>query len=337
MSFMGTFHNEIVSHELGHQWFGNKVTCGSWEDIWLNEGFATYMSALSYEALLPQFWLPIKRARRNVVIAQPGGSVRCTDTTDVARLFDNRLTYMKASCVLHMLRWVCGDSAFFAGCRNYLNDPDLAFGTARTTDLQRHLEASSGADLDGFIADWFVGEGHPTYTMEWTQHANGDVELRLDQTTSHPSVPFFAMPVPIRFKNAQHDSTVVLQHAFSGQEFAVHLPFQADSALFDPEVWLLSGENLVLQVPVQAYGTGGMLLFPNPAGERIWLHTGTTVQGPATVTIHDAMGRAVRTERVTVEGGRAPLSLVGLAAGVYHAEVLAGGRSAVLRFVRDHR
>lgn len=337
MSFMGSFHNEIVSHELGHQWFGDKVTCGSWEDIWLNEGFATYMSALSYEALSPQYWMPVKQMRRDAIIAQPDGSIRRTDTSTVASLFNSRLTYLKASFVVHMLRWVCGDSAFFAGCRNYLNDPALAWGTARTNDLRAHLEAASGRDLAEFFRDWYEGEGHPSYAVEWTQDAAGVVQVRVDQTTSHPSVGFFEMPVPVLFKNVAMDSTVVFDHAYSGQQFVFHLPFQADSAFFDPEIWLLSGPNMVRHVPVAAFGSDRLLLFPNPAGDLAWVHLGGALQGPVTANIHDATGRLVRSQQLLVEGGRAPLLLHGLNAGLYHAELRSATGSAVLRFVRDHR
>src|SRR5690606_6891199 len=63
MSFMGSFHPEIMSHELAHQWFGDKVTCGSWAEIWLNEGFATYLSGLAYEHHSPNFCNPWKQAK----------------------------------------------------------------------------------------------------------------------------------------------------------------------------------------------------------------------------------------------------------------------------------
>lgn len=337
MSFMGGFHYEIVSHELGHQWFGDKVTCASWEDIWLNEGFASYMSALCYESLLPEYWMPWKRMRRDAIVAQPDGSIRRTDTTSVASLFDSRLTYHKAAFVVHMLRWVCGDSAFFAGCRNYLDDPALAWGVARTADLRTHLEAASGRDLGEFFADWYEGEGHPSYAVEWMQDLSGRVQVRIDQSTSHPSVDFFEMPVPLLFKGEGVDSTVVLDHAYSGQVFSFHLPFQADSLLFDPGIWLLSSANMVRHVPVAAFGSDRLLLFPNPAGELAWVHVGDALQGPITLNIHDATGRLVRTQQLLVVGGRSPLSLHGLSAGVYHAELRGATGSAVLRFVRDHR
>src|SRR5690606_26242544 len=126
---------------LAHQWFGNKVTCGSWEDIWLNEAFATYLTGLSYEHIRGDVaWHSWKNGLQNSIKAQPGGSVFVNDTTDRGRIFDGRLSYNKGAYVLHMLRWILGDADFFLACRNYINDPELEFGFAYTPDLIAHFE-----------------------------------------------------------------------------------------------------------------------------------------------------------------------------------------------------
>ena len=197
MSFMGGFSFELMAHELAHQWFGDKVTCGSWEDLWLNEGFATYLSGLCYEHLAPEKWLPFKYSQRDNITSRPDGSVRVQDTTSIQRLFSGRLTYAKGGFLVHMLRWVCGDDAFYAGCRNYLSDPALQYGSARTPQLKAHLEAASGMDLTEFFADWYVGEGYPIYKIRWSQNMDNTVTVEVNQTTSHPSVPFFEMPIPM--------------------------------------------------------------------------------------------------------------------------------------------
>ncbi|HRF81781.1 MAG TPA: hypothetical protein PL070_17010, partial [Flavobacteriales bacterium] len=147
------------------------------------------------------------------------------------------------------LRWVCGDEAFYQGVHNYLNDPDIRHGSAYTTQLVEHLEQASGIDLSTFMQNWYVGQGFPTYILNWAQEGNGPVSVQLDQSTSHASVPFYAMPVPIKLKNAEQDTTIILDHSFSGQLFTVDIPFHADSVLLDPDLWILSGQNMVLQVP----------------------------------------------------------------------------------------
>ncbi|MCC6841385.1 MAG: peptidase M1 [Flavobacteriales bacterium] len=330
MSFMGTFHPEIMSHELAHQWFGDKVTCGSWEDIWLNEGFATYLSGLDYEFLGPVYWPGWKQGKVDHITSLPDGSVFCDDTSTTDRIFSSRLTYSKGAMVLHMLRWVCGDSAFFQGVRNYLNDPGLAYGTALTDDLKGHLEASSGLDLTGFFADWYTGQGYPSYTVIWSQGPGGTVSVNLSQTTSHPSVDFFEMPVPVRFSGGGQDSTVVLQHTANDQEFTFDLPFTVEQVVFDPEIWLVSAQNLVTRVAELAGGRELLRLRPNPATDRIQWQGGSAWANSSAV-LRDAMGRAVR--QVAARTGS--MDLAGLAPGQYTLEMITALGPMRARFIKE--
>lgn len=335
MTFMGGWGYELMGHEMAHQWFGDKVTCASWEDIWLNEGFATYLSGLCYEYLAPIYWPIFKAQRMGSVVSQPDGSVRCSDTLSVPRIFDGRLTYNKGAMVLHMLRWVCGDSAFFNGARNYLDDPALAYNSALTSHLKAHLEATSGLDLTEFFEDWYVGEGYPTYTVQWSQDGGGNVQVQLDQSTSHVSVDFFEMPVPLRFWGGGVDSTVVLDHASSGQSFAFHLPFQADSVQLDPDMWIVDGNSsIVLRVPVAGFGNNKPVLFPNPVTDDAWAYLSRNMQGNINITVSDATGRAVLHTSAVVFEQRVPLSLGSLNAGSYTVELSNGEQVTMLRVVK---
>jgi aminopeptidase N len=242
-TFVGGWSYELQAHELAHQWFGNKVTCGSWEDIWLNEGFATYLSGLCYEYLEQEWWMPFKQGRISNITSQPDGSVLCSDTSNIGRIFNGRLTYAKGAMILHTLRWVMGDAAFYNGVRNYLNDSNIAYSFAKTPQFISHMEQAYGQSLAWYFSDWYYGEGYPSYQINWNQQVNNQVSITINQTQSHISVPFFQLPVPIKFKNQTNDTIVVFQHDFSGQTFNFQLPFQADSIIFDPELWIISKNN----------------------------------------------------------------------------------------------
>lgn len=271
-TFVTSFGHELIAHELAHQWFGDMVTCANWEDIWLNEGFATYLSGLTYEHMFNGYWwMPFKKDRIGKVTREPGGSVWCDDTTSVDRIFNSRLSYAKGAMILHQLRWIIGDSAFFAAVNNYLYDPALWHGFAHTYDLKDHLEASSGRDLTWYFDDWYTGQGFPSYLIQWEQ--SGDtLTLQIDQTQSHPFVSFFELPLPIRVKNRDTDTNLRLENSFSGEVFNILIPFQADSVLFDPDLWLISANNSVINALAETSFDQAIFLMPNPVHDllTIW-------------------------------------------------------------------
>ena len=214
MSFMANVTDPgLMAHELAHQWFGDRVTCGSWSDIWLNEGFATYLTGLYYQYVEPLYWINWRKDAIGGATNPTSGSVFCTDTTSINRIFDSRLTYNKGAYLLHTLRWKIGDTAFFKGIRNYLNDPSVAYGFARTADLKRHIEATSGQNLTEFFNDYFFGQGYPSYdvNVQYSDIANAPTVF-INQRQSHLSVSFFEMPVPIKLINKKNgkDTTIVI-------------------------------------------------------------------------------------------------------------------------------
>ncbi len=249
VSFMGGWSHLLIAHELAHQWFGDQITCGSWEDIWLNEGFATYLEGMTYEhGLGPNTWANWKQSKINAVTSQAGGSVWVDDTTSVSRIFNGRLTYDKGALLLHMLRWKSGNTHFFQAVNNYLNDPTLAYGYARTYQFKAHLEAASGQNLDEFFADWYYGQGYPTYTIQWSQNSAKLLTVQVFQTSSHPSVSFFNIPVPVRFSGGSQSQTLIFDPTVNGQTFTQQLSFFVASVEFDPDRWLCAKSSIVMPV-----------------------------------------------------------------------------------------
>lgn len=250
MSFMGGFSQFLMAHELAHQWFGNYITCRSWKDIWLNEGFAVYMEGLIVEHGLTDVsfrnWL---RDEVATITSQAGGSVYVDDTTSVYRIFDGRLTYAKGGMVLHMLRRQIGDEAFFEAIRNYLLDEKIKNNYATTPQLIAHFEATAQKNLGYFFDDWIYGQGFPVYTVVW-QHTGPDtVSINLHQTQSHASVDFFELKVPVQLIGSQSDTIIWLDNTENDQIFEIPLHFQAHSLVFNPNYDIVTrGSNVQEQV-----------------------------------------------------------------------------------------
>ncbi len=322
MSFMGGFGFEICSHELAHSWFGNMVTCRSWHEIWLNEGFATYCAGLAYERFSPDLYWPVWKQNNISYITQaPEGAVFVADTTSVERIFSARLSYSKAAFLLHMLRWMMGDDVFFSALNNYLNDPSLAYGFATTADLKRHLEEASQRDLTGFFEDWYTGEGYPSYTILCYPMEGTQIQLIIHQKQSHPSVGFFEMPVPLLFKNTDHDTLLVFDHQYSGEVFVANPGFEVDSIIFDPDQWIISKGNAVILNPPADEG-GALLTVPNPTRQHVQLFT--LILEIEQIELFDLSGKQYRIPVTTVLPQRSfELDLSSCPSGPYLLKVTA--------------
>jgi aminopeptidase N len=333
-SFMFNTNETLVVHEAAHQWFGNLVTCGSWQDIWLNEGFALFTTNYNLELHHPASTLAnALRAQLNFIVSQPGGSVFVDDTTSVDRIFNGRLTYIKGGWLVQMLRWKLGDSAFFRGVRRYLQDPAVRYGYARTADLQRNLEAESGQLLESFFADWFYGQGHPSFQLVWTPVGNGLVQTKLSQTSSHPSVDFFDMPVPIRFKNAQRDTIIMIDHVQQDQSAYHRLSFMPDSAFIDPQMKLISAQNRVEKKELPSAEPNTAIVYPNPIGNRFNILLRNFQQGPLSIAIHNEIGQLLWQEQRPLFSGNDILQVASdkLPGGVYLLVIRSGSDVRIVR------
>jgi len=319
MSSMGNFSQPLIAHELAHQWFGDKVTCGSWSEIWLNEGFATYATGLMYKYINPTWWKAWREVALGDVVSLPDGSVYCTDTTDVSRIFNGRLTYNKGAYLLHMLHWKLDSTNFFQGVRNYLNDNNLAFSYSKTDNLKFHLENTSGQNLTGFFNDWYYGEGHPTYEVIWNQIGN-NVDFQVNQTQSHSSVSFYEMPIPIYLKGQGQDTTLIFDHQFSGESFNATVNFTVDSVFFDPELWILSSNNTITLSVEEISNDESVRIFPNPAQD--FLNVKTSIKNKLeSIKIYDVLGKELKIDFEKVASNNFVVDLGRLPSAIYVVEV----------------
>ncbi|MCB0751900.1 MAG: M1 family metallopeptidase, partial [Ignavibacteriae bacterium] len=248
ISSMGSFGESIVAHELAHQWFGDKITCKDWQNIWLNEGFATYSEALFVEAAYG------KVAYHNYIQNEMGssdkwwtakgavGSIYVQNINSIGEIFNGARSYSKGATVLHMLRKVVGDENFFNSLKTYLASPSLAYNVATTEDFKNVCEDVTQMDLDYFFNEWIYGENYPNYSYNWGFKDLGNnqfsIQLNLNQRqNSNPT--FFTMPIDIRVNTTLGDTTLPIFNDQQIQNFDFIVLGQPNSLEVDPEIWIL--------------------------------------------------------------------------------------------------
>lgn len=301
----------LCAHELAHQWFGDKITCGTFSDIWLNEGFATHSASIFSELRHPEQTFANRKSEIDRITSDTGGSVFVKDTLDVSRTFDYRLTYLKGSHLLYMLRMKMGDEAFWKGVRSYLSDPDLAYKYARSADLERHLEAACSCSLDSFFRQWLYGQGYPSYQLEWTQIGNQTVRFRIRQTTSHSSVKFFQLKVPVKFYSGDKDTTLFVDHDANGQVYIRDIGFIADSVSIDPDLWLISKSNTVQRNDSLELPASQIVVYPNPFREEVQVMLTDFPGEYVAAMLYAVNGQSLHKEVVRLYRGKAFLRLDG--------------------------
>lgn len=333
VSFMGNFSRELIAHELAHQWFGNQITCGSWQDIWLNEGFATYLSGLVVEDQDgPAVFNSWKAQKVQSITAFPTGSVYipANDTLNEGRIFSSRLSYNKGSMVLHMLRKKLGDATFYQGVQNYLNDNDLAYAYAKTPDFKAHMEAASGANLTQFFNDWVYNQGYPMYNATITGTGPGNVLVTLNQSQSDASVSFFEAPVPVRlYGSGGQVLDVVLDNTTNGQSFTVPVTFTLIGAEVNPDFDLISINNIVTLSTKNVSGNFGISLYPNPAAAVL------KAQLPDGITVSHAAFYNTLGQKVLESGTATEWNVSALSAGVHFIRLQTSEGAVQLKFVKE--
>ncbi len=307
MSSMSGWNKNVVAHEMAHQWFGDKVTCRTWNDIWLNEGFAVFGEHVVQEKLLltqAQFMSYLDNQINNVTSAT-SGSVYVPDSqlSDINRIFSGRLTYAKGGYLVRMMKWILGETQFYNSLKAYHSTPQYAYGFASTTDLKNSFLSTSGFDFTNFLNQWFYGEGYPVYTIKYKPNAtNSKIALLVTQTQSHPSVAYFQMPLPIKITGTGGQIKYYkLWNTVNNQYYFEDLGFPVASVEFNYERQILTKNAQVLYeagLSVKDIDANTEIqIYPNPATEFIEIK-GMPKKG--NFQIFDASGRLIREDILNI-------------------------------------
>jgi aminopeptidase N len=322
MTSTTTFNEETISHELTHQWFGDCITCATWQELWLNEGFATYGSGIYIEATYGDSAYHAYMNGRMTSAKGAIGSLYVQDTSDVRSLFSNARVYSKGASVLHMLRHVLGDSLYYRSIRAYIADPRFRYNVATTRGFQSVCELVSGKSLGYFFDQWVFGEKYPIYRPAWSVQRAGSassVEVRLGQLTRTVNPTFFTMPVDLRFSGNGLDTTVTVFHTFDGQQFFFLFPVSPTQMTLDPGNWIL--KDLAppdVPIPLSAeldqnypnpFNAGTTIGFSIPKREKVTLRIFSILGELVRVLLDGEMEpgfQTVRWDGRTADGAAAP-------------------------------
>jgi aminopeptidase N len=301
MTTQGFFNPTLTAHELGHQWWGDYVTCASWCDIWVNEGFASYSEQIMLENLYPGQEVQNMQSVHNNVMSQPGGSVWVLDSLNEARIFSGRLTYDKGAAIVHTMRYMLNDDQlFYATLKNFLSGK--AFGTAFGVDVRDAFAQASGINFTPFFDEWYFGEGFPTYSVQWKQLGN-DALVQISHTSSAPNVtPTFTNPIDLKFvRPGNTDTTIRFDITSNSNLFQINgIGTLSNSISIDPQNWVVNQNGTItinqllgLESP---NGSEGMELYPNPSNEEIYINN---IPNDCRYSIYDMYGKVQLMDKVS--------------------------------------
>ncbi len=335
----GAYRRSLIAHEMGHQWFGDKITCGTWKDIWLNEGITEYLSGLVVEHLdgntAFRTWKTGKITSITNIVSPDTTNLYLTDSEAliVNRIFSSTVTYNKGSMVTHMLRNKLGDALFFQAMNTYINNPQFTYKYAVTTDFKAQMETITGLNLTEFFNDWVYGQGYPKYTISVQNLSGNQAKIIVNQTQVNSTVSFFEMPLEIKINGAGGATQILrVDNISNGQEFIVPTNFLITSVSFDPEKNVVSKSNVITLNSVLANENFELekriMISPNPATTVLNIETPSNVNFE-NASIYNLLGQKV------LESNLQNVSVSGLSNGIYAISIKTSEGLVSKKFVKN--
>lgn len=339
MTTLGLFDFYLDAHELGHQWWGNNVTCKDWNDIWINEGWATYSELLTCQYLdalnLPMYI----NQYHSYIMSQPGGSCYFNNTLDANVIFDGRLTYAKGGAIIRTLQFETNnDSLWFNTLRGFQNA--YKDGNASVIDFKNYYQAQTGIDPTQFFNQWYYGEGYPVFTVTYNKGSDNVFILKSSQTVSKPAVtPLFITPMEYRVSRTGYpDTNIRVMHSNPIETYMFPMSGTITSVKCDPVNWVINktvGPSVDVNLNTGIQQLGGkheMSIGPNPGFGIFTLQNPAMINGR--ITVWDLAGRQILDKKLE---GHTVIDLTRYAHGMYEVRVVneEGGEVFARKIIRQ--
>jgi aminopeptidase N len=335
MTTLNSFSFGLVAHELGHMWFGDNVTCATWSDIWINEGFATYSDYLCrYYISGANSGTSFMIESQDYAMSSSGGSVYIPEAEiypgNEGRIFNGRLSYRKGAAIIHTLRHeIQNDDLFFEVMETF--QTQFTDNTATGDDFKEVAESVTGMDFDPFFDQWYYGEGYPFYDLKW--YSTGDYFFLTSTQTTSSTTPLFKMLMDFKLVFMDGTDTIIrLYQTDNLNEFEVYLGKKVAAVQVDPNNWTMEKvSSLVVglqETDKQVYFTIG----PNPVHDYLnvyFLHPSNEMKE---VSLSDISGKIIL--QTNTNNQQLRLNTSSLNSGVYIVSVTDGKDVLVKRFIK---
>lgn len=341
------WQTSLLAHEFAHQWFGDMITCATWADIFLNEGFATWTEAhytehiSGYEAYKNE----LAGNASYYISANPGWAICepswATNTPDVNTLFNYAITYMKGSCVLHQLRYVLGDSLYFAGIKAYASDTvNFKYKSATIPQFRDKMEEVTGSELDWFFNEWIFSANHPIYQNVYSIKDIGDGKWWLSvKMKQQMSSTYWQMPVTFKVQfDGFQDTTLTVFNSMNNEIFNFIFDKKPVGFIFDPENDILLKEgNTILGTISPDVAEPMAKVYPVPFTDQFTLVYKTVPHSSASFDIIDLTGKLFFEQKLTESGSdwkKTEVNTSNLKSGIYFLRLNNGGEITTTKIIK---
>jgi aminopeptidase N len=327
MTSLGYLDTWLVAHELTHQWFGDHITCASWQDIWVNEGFASYGEYIFGQYTNGQIAADINMNYCHIKAKlEPFRSVYIpfSEAWDEGRIFNGNLSYKKGSAIIHMLRYLCNtDSLFFVALKQMQSQ--YADSVLTGEDVKNVFESVNGKSFDDFFNQYYYGEGFPIYKIVWQQDSSvmgfSDLKVKLEHHGSSANNSLFTIPVELKIKTSTDSLITAINPTQNVQTFNINMNNKkVTEIVFDPKNWVLDSLLSITQEIISTEIDDFFInIFPNPATENLYFKYSGPDGFKGNLKLLDLSGREVFD--FIINSKEETISLKKVTPGIYIAEI----------------